>query len=89
MKSPELAQVTRGEPFKPVLRELEKRDGDKTLDALAKVAALRDKEKQQLAGDTLESYLAKQGDDYLKAKLKDERPRVRTAATKVVASRRA
>src|SRR5207247_2125049 len=39
----QLAQVTRGEPLKPVLRELEKRDGDGTLDGLARVAASRDK----------------------------------------------
>lgn len=80
----QLAQVTRGEPLKPVLRELGQRDGDKTLDALAKVASLRDKEKQRLAGETLESYLSKQSDDFLKAKLKDERPRVRAAAAKVI-----
>lgn len=84
----QLARAMHGEPLKPILRELEKRDGDRTLDALAEVAAARDKEKQQLGGESLESYLTKQSDEYLKAKLKDERPRVRASAAKVVGEKR-
>jgi hypothetical protein len=84
----QLALIARGDPLKPVLRELEGRSGERALDVLATVAASREIDRQLLGEEALANYLAKQNDAYLKEKLKDDRPRVRAGTIKVIADKR-
>lgn len=80
----ELAGRQRGAALRPTLKELGQRDGEAALNALAKAAEAKDKDTRELGGEMLESYLLRQEAAFIKERLKDERPRVRVLAARVI-----
>lgn len=82
------AAAERGEKLQAVLGELERRDGDEVLAALAAAAGHYEANIQKLARDLLARHLSRQSLETLKIRLKDERNAVRVAAVRVLAEKR-
>jgi hypothetical protein len=91
MTAAELAEAAgreHGSRLRPILGELARRNGSDAAAGLATVAGSKsDRAMQQLARDLLDRNLARQGEDYVRARLKDEFSEVRQAAARVVGSR--
>jgi hypothetical protein len=81
------AELNRGSKLRPILVEIEKRDGDKVLGTLAQSAVSYEDEIREVAGQLLVSYLARQDADYLKQRLEDTQKQIRLAAVKAVAKK--
>jgi hypothetical protein len=91
MTVPELADaasIERGPRLKSLLFELERRQGQEVVPALANAAANYEKDIQKLGRDLLDRHLGRQAEAVLKEKLSDELIEVRTAAIRVIAARR-
>jgi hypothetical protein len=81
--------TTRGDRLKDVLVELEKRTGEGAIEALVAAAGHDgDSQLRYFAQEMLLKNLGRQPADLLKAKLKDPRAEVRTAAAWVVAEKK-
>jgi hypothetical protein len=84
----EAAGREQGPRLRQVLGELARRGGPDALAGLATVAGGHsDRTMQQYARDLLDQHLARQGQTYLRARLKDDASEVRQAAARVVGSR--
>jgi hypothetical protein len=81
------AELNRGSKLRPILIEIERREGDKVLGALAQSAVSYEDEIRDFAANLLVSYLARQNEDYLKERLKDDQKQIRRAAAKAVAKK--
>jgi hypothetical protein len=77
----------RGPRLRQVLSELERRQGEKVVDALSGAAASYEKDVRELARGLLARHLTRQSAAALKARLKDERAEVRAAAAQAVAAK--
>jgi len=92
MTTTQLAQAAnteRGSKFKDILTELEQRQGDMALAALASAAGISyDTEMRDLGRDLLAKHLSRQTVANIKEKLKDERSEVRTAAARVAGEKK-
>lgn len=78
------AELNRGSKLRPILIEIEKREGDLALGTLAQSAVSYEPEIKDLAGTLLTSYLARQNEAFLKKRLEDDQKQVRLAAVKAV-----
>jgi hypothetical protein len=81
------ADLNRGSKLRPILIEIEKRDGDKVLLTLAGAAISYEDDIRELGGQLLTSYLARQDAEFLKKKLEDDRKQIRLAAVKAVSKK--
>lgn len=81
------ADTTKGSQLRPVLVEIEKRQGPKVVQALAAAAARPDKEIQTLALGLLGKHASRQSAAQLKDLLKHDQPQVKVAAAREIASR--
>jgi hypothetical protein len=79
------ASRERGPRLQAVLLELEKRDGAEVLSGLGLAAVRYDSEVARVGRDALDRYLARQGQAFIRDRLKDERAAVREAAARVAA----
>jgi hypothetical protein len=83
----EAAGKDRGPRLKEVLSELGKRKGGEVVSALGTAAASYDNETRQLARDLLESNLRRQGQEFVREKLADDRAEVRAMSARVAADK--
>jgi hypothetical protein len=81
------AELNRGSKLRPILMEMEKRQGDAVLGTLAQSAVSYEPEIKELAGNLLVSYLARQDEAFLKKQLVDDQKQVRLAAVKAVSKK--
>lgn len=81
------AETERGEKLRPILQELERRDGEEALTALAAAAGSYDRDTQKVGGELLDASLARHKPAALKERLGDDRPGVRAAAARAVGAR--
>ena len=81
------AELNRGSKLRPILIEIEKRQGDAVLGTLTQSAASYEPEIKELAGNLLVSYLARQDEAFLKKQLTDDQKQVRLAAVKAVSKK--
>jgi hypothetical protein len=77
----------KGQQLKPVLMEIERRQGPKVVEALAVAAADADKEIQALALGLLAKHVSRLTGAQLKNLLKHERPEVKAQAAKEIGTR--
>jgi hypothetical protein len=78
------AELNRGSKLRPILIEIEKRDGDTALDVLAQAAGSYEKDIKELGATLLVSYLSRKDTTYLKKQLAEDRAQIRLAAAKAV-----
>jgi hypothetical protein len=78
----------KGLDLKPVLMELERRQGPQVFQTLAIAASSPDKDVQNLGAGLLAKHLNRQTDVQLKDLLKHERPEVKAAAAQEIGNRR-
>jgi hypothetical protein len=83
----EAAGKDRGPRLKEVLNELGKRKGGEVTSALGTAAASYDTEIRTLARDLLESNLRRQGQEFARERLSDDRAEVRAMAARVAADK--
>lgn len=81
------AELNRGSKLRPILIEIEKRQGEAVLGTLAQSAVSYEPEIKELAGNLLVSYLARQDEAFLKKQLVDDQKQVRLAAVKAVSKK--
>jgi hypothetical protein len=81
------ASNERGPRLTAVLLELEKRDGPEVLSGLGQAARSYDSEVARVGRESLDHYLSRRGEAFVRDSLKDDRSEVREAAIRVVAAK--
>jgi hypothetical protein len=81
------ANNDRGPRLKAVLLELEKRDGLEVLSGLSLAAGSYDSEIAGLGRDALDRHLGRKGEEFVRARVKDDQAEVRKSAARVVATK--